>query len=144
MLEVALAGTEARRNALPFLDWSWHGTRIVRLLEDHLATRASEWAAEVLSRLAGASAHGLVANAGPGRPHPSDERREPAPSAPPLSPREQDVLYELARGATYADIAATLSVSENTVKTHVASLYRKLDATRRSSALAAARALRLI
>jgi len=129
---------------VPFLDWSWHGTRIVRLLEDHLATHESEWGAEVLARLEGPeSAFGLVATAGPGRPQ-ATELREPAPSAPPLSPREQDVLYELARGATYADIAETLSVSENTVKTHVSSLYRKLDATRRSGALAAARALRLI
>ena len=43
--------------------------------------------------------------------------------APTLSPREREVLNELARGATYADIAAHLFVSENTVKTHVSSLY---------------------
>ena len=45
---------------------------------------------------------------------------------PTLSPREREVLNELARGATYADIAANLFVSENTVKTHVSSLYGKL------------------
>ena len=56
-----------------------------------------------------------------------------------LSPRERDVLYELARGSTYADIAANLFVSENTVKTHVSSLYGKLSVNRRSAALAAAR-----
>ena len=63
---------------------------------------------------------------------------------PHLSPREREVLTELARGATYADIAATLYLSENTVKTHVSSLYGKLAATRRSEALAVARRLRLL
>lgn len=144
-LELALLSTEVRRNAIPFLDWSWHGTRIVRLLEDHLRTRHSDWAEEILNRLGRRDGvTGLVATLGPGRPQHAAELLEPGLSAPPLSPREQDVLYELARGATYADIADTLSVSENTVKTHVSSLYRKLDATRRSSALAAARAMRLI
>ena len=63
---------------------------------------------------------------------------------PTLSPRERDVLHELARGSTYADIAANLFVSENTVKTHVSSLYAKLSVNRRSAALAAARAMNLL
>ena len=53
-----------------------------------------------------------------------------------VSPREREVLGELARGATYADIGETLFVSANTVKTHVSSLYTKLGASRRSEALA--------
>jgi len=63
---------------------------------------------------------------------------------PTLSPRERDVLLELARGATYADIASNLFVSENTVKTHVSSLYAKLAVSRRSDALAVARTLALL
>ena len=55
-----------------------------------------------------------------------------------------EVLIELARGSTYADIAANLFVSENTVKTHISSLYSKLSASRRSEALAVARAMHLI
>jgi DNA-binding NarL/FixJ family response regulator len=66
------------------------------------------------------------------------------PVLPSLSPRERDVLLELARGSTYADIAANLFVSENTVKTHVSSLYSKLAASRRSEALATARRLGLV
>ena len=54
------------------------------------------------------------------------------------------MLIELARGSTYADIAANLFVSENTVKTHISSLYSKLSAGRRSEALAVARTLHLI
>jgi DNA-binding CsgD family transcriptional regulator len=50
-----------------------------------------------------------------------------------------DVLRELALGGSYTDIAATLFITENTVKTHLASLYRKLGATRRGEALRAAR-----
>ena len=64
--------------------------------------------------------------------------------APNLSPRELEVLQELARGSTYSDAAANLFVSENTVKTHVSSLYSKLSVGRRSEALAVARKLHLI
>ena len=51
------------------------------------------------------------------------------------------MLRELARGSTYALIAANLYVSENTVKTHVGGLSASFAATRRSEALATARAL---
>jgi len=54
------------------------------------------------------------------------------------------VLGELARGATYADIGATLFVSANTVKTHVSSLYTKLGVSRRSDALAIARSHQIL
>ena len=54
------------------------------------------------------------------------------------------MLNGLARGATYADIAADLFVSENTIKSHVSSLYGKLTVNRRSEALAVARSLHLI
>jgi LuxR family maltose regulon positive regulatory protein len=72
------------------------------------------------------------------------ERTTTSMVVPVLTPRERDVLRELARGATYADIAAQLFVSGNTVKTHVSSLYSKLAATRRSEALATARNLNLL
>jgi DNA-binding CsgD family transcriptional regulator len=55
-----------------------------------------------------------------------------------------EVLNELARGATYAGIASSPFVSENTVKTHVSSLCGKLAVSRRSEALAVARNLHLI
>lgn len=61
-----------------------------------------------------------------------------------LTPREQEVLEQLALGGGNADLARSLFVSENTVKTHLASIYRKLDVERRVDALRVARASGLI
>ena len=61
-----------------------------------------------------------------------------------LTQRETDVLHELALGGSYVDIAHALYVTENTVKTHIASLYRKLGAERRADALRRARSAGLL
>ncbi|WP_309504772.1 MULTISPECIES: LuxR C-terminal-related transcriptional regulator [Nocardioides] len=56
-----------------------------------------------------------------------------------LTARELEVLQQLALGGGNADLARALFVSENTVKTHLASIYRKLDVDRRVDALRVAR-----
>jgi DNA-binding CsgD family transcriptional regulator len=61
-----------------------------------------------------------------------------------ISPRELDVLSQLAAGRSNKEIAAALHVSPNTVKTHVGRLYAKLDAKRRTDAIAKARALGIL
>jgi len=56
-----------------------------------------------------------------------------------LSAREIDVLHSINHGLTNAAIATQLYVSVSTVKTHVSSILRKLDANNRVQALAIAR-----
>lgn len=61
-----------------------------------------------------------------------------------ISPRELAVLHELAAGRSNKEIGAALHVSPNTVKTHVARLYEKLGASRRTDAIARARELGIL
>ena len=51
-----------------------------------------------------------------------------------LSPRERDILREIARGASNKEIARTLEIAETTVKIHVQHILRKLNLTSRVQA----------
>ena len=46
-----------------------------------------------------------------------------------LSPRELEIAQDYARGATYQAIAANLCIAPSTVRTHLATIYRKLEVT---------------
>lgn len=61
-----------------------------------------------------------------------------------VSPREYETLELLAAGLSNKEIARELDVSPNTVKTHLARLYEKLGAARRTDAVGKARSLSLI
>lgn len=61
-----------------------------------------------------------------------------------ISPRELEVLQALAAGLANKEIARQLDVSPNTVKTHVARLFEKLGAQRRTEAIRKARELGLV
>lgn len=61
-----------------------------------------------------------------------------------ISPRELEVLEKMAKGLSNQEIADQLFVSLNTIKTHSASLYSKLDAKRRTQAIQKAKELQLI
>ncbi len=61
-----------------------------------------------------------------------------------ISARELAVLEALARGRSNKEIAADLDVSPNTVKTHVARLFEKLGAKRRTDAINRARELGIV
>ena len=61
-----------------------------------------------------------------------------------ISGRELEVLELLAAGQSNKEIAGTLSVSPNTVKSHVSRLFEKLEVSRRTQAVQRARELGVI
>jgi LuxR family maltose regulon positive regulatory protein len=71
-------------------------------------------------------------------------RRRTASRGDELSDREFDVLRLLSTRLTLREIGGELFVSENTVKTHARSIYRKLNAASRAEAVASARGLELL
>ena len=62
----------------------------------------------------------------------------------PLTPRETEVLWHLEELLTTDEMAATMFVSVNTVRTHVRSVLRKLGVDRRNAAVRRGRELGLI
>lgn len=56
-----------------------------------------------------------------------------------LTAREFDLLVQLEQGHTTAQISKSLFISPATVKTHLASIYRKLEVTNRTAAIHAMR-----
>ncbi len=78
------------------------------------------------------------------RREPLRQEAEPAPDAPALAPREQEVLELIARGFSYADIARLQDVSIHTVQTHIKRLYAKLAVSSRSEAVYEATQLGLL
>jgi NarL family two-component system response regulator LiaR len=61
-----------------------------------------------------------------------------------LTGQEMRVLERLAAGQSNKEIARTLGLSPNTVKTHLANLFAKLEVARRTQAVGKARDLQLI
>jgi DNA-binding NarL/FixJ family response regulator len=61
-----------------------------------------------------------------------------------ISERELQVLELLAAGESNKEIASRLNVSPNTIKTHVAKLFEKLEVRRRTEAILRARELGMI
>jgi DNA-binding CsgD family transcriptional regulator len=72
------------------------------------------------------------------------ERNQAAIAALGLTPRECEILERLASGKSLKELAREFGVSPNTVKTHVARVYQKLDVQRRMTAVERARALAII
>ena len=72
------------------------------------------------------------------------ERDEQALKRLGLSKREFEVLELVSEGLSNQEIADRLFVSMSTVKTHVSNVLAKLDASRRTEAIARAKLLRII
>jgi LuxR family maltose regulon positive regulatory protein len=119
---------------------------ILELIGDHQTAKANVEEAEQLVRGCAdsgilpallAAAEGSIGIAKATRGVNSADRED-------LTPKEFEILRLLATQLSRREIAEHLFVSINTVKTHQRSLYRKLDADDRSTALARARDLGLL
>ncbi|MGC2003817.1 LuxR C-terminal-related transcriptional regulator [Trebonia sp.] len=125
--ECALALAEADRLVLPF---AMTGSReLLEALPGHETAHAA-LRADILDVLRGASV-------------PVNDDRVPE-QAEELSPGELKVLRYLPTNLSRPEIAAELSVSVNTVSTHIRSIYAKLQVGDRSAAVQRARELRLL
>ena len=71
-------------------------------------------------------------------------RNEEQVAALGLTPRELEILDQIAAGKSTREIAQALFVSENTVKTHASRVYDKLGVNRRTQAVQKARRLGLL
>ncbi|MGH6908396.1 MAG: response regulator transcription factor, partial [Aestuariivirga sp.] len=63
---------------------------------------------------------------------------------PNLTDRQRQILKLVAEGKSNKEIARALDISPNTVKTHIANVFQKLEVQRRTQAIQKARELRLI
>jgi len=118
-----------------------HGYLLKTIDGDLLADairRAAAGEPVVSPELMGKLVAAFQAQGGPPVPEaPAPAPRQPggaAPAAPVLSPREEDVLREIARGASNKEIARQLSIAETTVKIHVQHILRKLGLSSRVQA----------
>jgi len=66
--------------------------------------------------------------------NPKEEGRAERPKTV-LTPREKEILSILTTGCTNKEIAQALFISEKTVKSHLNSIFRKLNVTRRLQAI---------
>ena len=125
--ERALALAESDRLVLPF---AMTGSReLLEALPRHETAHAA-LLADILDVLRGSSA--------------AAGNQPPPPDVEELSPGELKVLRYLPSNLSRREIASELSVSPNTVSTHIRSIYAKLQVSDRSSAVQRARELRLL
>lgn len=78
------------------------------------------------------------------RPRTGFQRNDAAIAALGLTRQELRALELIAAGQSNKEMARTLGVAPNTIKTHLANLFSKLEVGRRTQALAKARELALI
>ena len=138
---IAQLGEDPGR-ALEMLIWA------IEIARDEIIlpfARMQDTFARLLARHPAVAAQWPVPGPAP-QPEPDGEPAQPAPAAlpDPLTQRELAVLRFLATGMSTTEIASELCLSANTVKTHLAAIYRKLPARRRRDAVLRARELELI
>lgn len=62
-----------------------------------------------------------------GTPEIDVQQQKVLPDELPLTDREKDIASNLVQGLTYSEIAENLGISPNTVRNHVANIYKKLS-----------------
>jgi DNA-binding CsgD family transcriptional regulator len=136
MIRTVLLYASALAVAALLLQWLEYG-RLMRLFSPEFYVTAIAIAFTLLGLWAG---HRLTAR----RPAAPFERNTAAIASLGLSPRECEILELLASGRTNQEMADALHISANTVKTHLARIYEKLEVQRRVQAIEKARSLSLI
>ncbi|HEU0098175.1 MAG TPA: helix-turn-helix transcriptional regulator [Allosphingosinicella sp.] len=123
------------------------GAGLLQWLEYRYVTRAYSTEIYVALLAAGFVALGIWVGRKLTPPAPAGEafvRNDAAIRSLGLSPRECEILALLASGQSNKEMARTLAISPNTIKTHVARVYGKLEVARRVQAIEKARWLRII
>jgi LuxR family maltose regulon positive regulatory protein len=100
--------------------------------------------ADLLARHPAVAARWPASHQGPAEPAAASAPAVVRDLPDPLTQRELTILRFLATTMSTTEIADELCLSVNTVKTHLAAIYRKLPASRRRDAVLRARALELI
>jgi len=108
---------------------------IVKAIDELLAGRSpisSTIARTIVRRLGGRDPSAAV---GPDAASGAAFDAASEPGSPPLTPREMDILWGIAKGFTYGELAERLKISKQTVPVHIKHIYRKLQASNRSEAV---------
>jgi DNA-binding NarL/FixJ family response regulator len=108
---------------------------IVKAIDELLAGRSpisSTIARTIVRRLGGRDPSAAV---GPDAASGAASDAASEPGSPPLTPREMDILWGIAKGFTYGELAERLKISKQTVPVHIKHIYRKLQASNRSEAV---------
>jgi DNA-binding CsgD family transcriptional regulator len=134
------------RTILPYALVLAVGTGLLQWLEYRYVTRA--YSTEIYVSLLAAGFVGLGIWVGarltPRQAPSGFVRNEAAIRSLGLSPRECEILALLASGQSNKEMARTLAISPNTIKTHLARVYERLGVERRVQAIEKARWLSLI
>ena len=113
----------------------------------HKSADDDDLVAAIEAVLAGGEYFPESAGNGAASPNNYGDVREPlsAPGeVPALTERQLEILHLISNGASNKEIARALSISENTVKTHLRQLFEVLNVTKRTACVRAAQSLGIL
>jgi len=127
-VELTVDGKPLRLGVIQEIAVQRYGTDLIAAIESVFADSTSWFARTVIDKLKAMST---------GKP--AQATNEGVFGLDALSDREREVLGLICEGRGDVDMAKTLGLSENTVRNHIASLYRKIGVNRRTAAVIWAR-----